>query len=152
MKAKKKHPKYTGRCLCGKISYEIEGEIGPIYNCHCSKCRRWHGSACRTRASVRSKDFKWTSGEALLSRFHSSDTVVKTFCSVCGSNLISILEDNPDFIGLPLGGLEQDPGHKPKGHLFVGSKAPWHEITDDLPQYEAWPPGAEEAVRGKKPE
>lgn len=30
----------TGQCLCGSIAYEIEGGIGIIVNCHCSKCRQ----------------------------------------------------------------------------------------------------------------
>lgn len=141
--------KLTGRCLCGAISYEITGPLGKIYNCHCSKCRRWHGSAFRTRASVEASHFFWVSGEEYLSRYQSSENVVKTFCSICGSNLISIYEDKPDFLGLALGGIEQDPGCSPKANIFVGSKAPWYEITDGLPQYEEWPPSIEE-VRGKK--
>jgi hypothetical protein len=39
-----------------------------------------------------------------------------------------------------LGALTEDPGVKPQFHIFVGSKAPWHEITDDLPQYDTYPP------------
>ena len=93
------------------------------------------------------KNFRWVCGEEHLSQYHSSDHVIKTFCSICGSNLISILEENPDFIGLPLGGLEQDPGVRPQANIFVGSKAPWYEITDGLPQYEAWPPGGASTVR-----
>lgn len=139
----------TGRCLCGGIAYEIHGDLGPIFNCHCSLCRRWHGSAFRTRAAVETSNFRWTKGEELLSRYHSSDAVIKTFCSVCGSNLISILEDNPDFIGLPLGGLEQDPGSGPIANIFVGSKAPWYQITDGLPQYDEWPESIA-MVRGQK--
>src|SRR3990170_3184059 len=118
--------KLTGRCLCGAIAYEINGELGPIVNCHCSKCRRWHGAAFRTRSAVESKKFKWLQGEEHLSKYHSSDRIIKTFCSICGSNLISILEDNPDYIGLPIGGLEQDPGTRPLMNIFVGSKAPWY--------------------------
>ncbi len=139
--------KLTGKCLCNAIAYEISGDIGTIVNCHCSLCRRWHGSAYRTRAAVEAKSFKWLKGEDLLSKYPSSENVIKTFCSICGSNLISILLDNPQFIGLPIGGLEQDPGHKPSMNIFVKSKAPWHEITDDLPAYEQWPPGGQAAVR-----
>jgi hypothetical protein len=29
---------------------------------------------------------------------------------------------------------------QPESHIFVGSKAPWFDITDDLPQYEGYPP------------
>lgn len=139
--------KLTGKCLCGKISYEIQGELGTIINCHCSKCRQWHGAAFRTRAAIKSKNFKWLTGEEYLSKYHSSEHVIKTFCSICGSNLISILQNNPDYIGLPIGALEQDPDKKPVMHIFVGSKAPWHEITDQLPQYDEWPPEGPNAIR-----
>lgn len=136
----------TGRCLCEAISYQIEGPLGPIFNCHCSKCRRWHGSAFRTRASIRSSQFRWLSGEHLLSRFKSSDNVTKTFCSVCGSNLASFYENDPDLVGIALGGIEQDPGQRPLAHIFAASKAPWHDISDDLPQFAEWP-GSEAQVR-----
>jgi len=142
--------KLTGKCLCDAIAYKIDGEIGPIVNCHCSKCRRWHGSAFRTRAAVESKKFHWLRGEEHLSKYHSSDRIIKTFCSICGSNLISILEDNPDYIGLPIDALEQDPGNRPIMNIFVGSKAPWYEITDGLAQYDQWPADGPDSVRASK--
>ncbi|MEE9412424.1 MAG: GFA family protein [Methylococcales bacterium] len=142
--------KLTGRCLCEAISYEIEGQLGPIFNCHCSKCRRWHGAAFRTRASIKKSQFKWLTGEHLLSRFNSSDNVVKTFCSVCGSNLMSFYANNPDLVGVPLGGLEQDPESTPVANIFVGSKALWYQLTDGLPQHQEWPL-SESNVRETKP-
>lgn len=136
----------SGRCLCEGIAYEISGELGPIFNCHCSKCRRWHGSAFRTRATITTQQFKWIKGEELLSRYHSSKFVVKHFCSVCGSNLISTYDNEPHKIGIPLGGLDQAPHNAPEGHIYVGSKSPWFTITDDLPQHDTWP-GSHAKVR-----
>lgn len=132
--------KLTGQCLCGEIAYEINGELGPIVNCHCSLCRRWHGAAFRSRCTVSSRDFKWIKGEEFLSIYPLSETTIYTFCSKCGSNLIALYKDKPDYIGLPIAGLEQDPGNKPIAHIHVASKAPWYEITDDLPQYDDEPP------------
>ena len=40
-----------------------------------------------------------------------------------------------------LGTVDGDPGARPSAHIFVGSKAPWHDITDTLPQHPEWPPG-----------
>ncbi|WP_419421243.1 GFA family protein (plasmid) [Legionella sp. D16C41] len=131
--------KLTGKCLCGKIAYEIKGPLGPIVNCHCSKCRQWHGAAFRTRCTVESKNFIWIRGEEYLSKFPSSEKVIKTFCKICGSNLISLYKDTPEYIGLPIGGLEQDPGSRPIANIFVASKSPWYEITDNLPQYDELP-------------
>lgn len=131
--------KLTGKCLCEKIAYEITGELGPIVNCHCSKCRRWHNAAFRTRCTIEKKNFKWLRGEELLSKYHSSEFVVKTFCKVCGSCLISLYDDRPDYIGLPIGGLEQDPGQQPLMNVFVGSKSPWYQISDGLPCHDELP-------------
>jgi hypothetical protein len=59
---------------------------------------------------------------------------------VCGSNIITTFKAQPHEVGLALGILDDDPGNRPVFHIFVGSKAPWYEITDELPQYEAFPP------------
>ena len=138
--------KLTGRCLCEAIEYEITGEIGPIYNCHCSRCRRWHGAAFRTRSTINKSQFTWIKGEELLSKFYSSPTTTKTFCSICGSSLISLYDEEPDKIGFPLGGLDQAPNNTIEGHFFVGSKAPWHEISDGIDQYDEFP-GSRRTVR-----
>ena len=128
-----------GSCLCGKVQYEIRGPLRSVRNCHCSMCRKFHGAAFRTRASVSTADFSWLSGEHLLTRYPSSPGEIKTFCSVCGSNLVTYFETAPDWLGFPLGTLDDDPGVKATCHVFVGSKAPWHDITDDLPQWETLP-------------
>lgn len=128
-------PKLSGKCLCEKIAYEIDGELGTVYNCHCSKCRRWGGDAFRSSATVPSKAFRWIKGEDLLSYYRANEHATKTFCSECGTNLISIYPNNQDVIRVSLGGLEQDPEVRPNAHIFVDSKAPWFEITDELPCY-----------------
>jgi hypothetical protein len=35
-----------------------------------------------------------------------------------------------------MGTLLDDPSIRPSAHIFVGSRAPWFSITDDLPQYQ----------------
>lgn len=43
----------------------------------------------------------------------------------------------PGMVDLAVGTLDDDPGVKPALHIFVGSKAPWFDISDGLPQHEA---------------
>ncbi len=130
----------TGSCLCGAIRYEIDGNIGPALNCHCSTCRKATGAAFRSRVAIPSENFRWIAGEDLLSRYVSSPGTTRTFCRVCGATLISMFDDHPKTLGLPMGTLDNDPGIRPSFHVFVGSKASWFEITDDLPQFDALPP------------
>lgn len=129
-----------GKCLCENVEYEIRGALGPVYNCHCSKCRRWHGAPFRTRASVDLAQFSLLRGAECLSSFKSSENVTKYFCKVCGSPLHSTYADRPDVIGIALGALEGVEA-EPEANIFTGSKATWYKITDGLPQYKSWPEG-----------
>jgi hypothetical protein len=56
-------------------------------------------------------------------------------CKVCGSLLYSVVRDGA-FVHVAMGTLVDVPSIRPTAHIFVGSKAPWFTITDDLPQYE----------------
>ncbi len=130
----------NGSCLCGSVRYEISGPLEGALNCHCSMCRKAHGAAFRSRAGIRAKDFRWVSGEELITWFESSTGNHRGFCSRCGSPLLSRFDSRPDVYGLPLGCLDNDPGVRPGMHVFVGSKAPWFDITDTLPRYQEFPP------------
>jgi hypothetical protein len=59
---------------------------------------------------------------------------------VCGSNLFTKFDADPRVLGLALSVLDDDPGTRPACHVFVGAKAPSHEITDALPQFDGFPP------------
>ena len=130
----------TGSCLCAGVRYAIAGEIGPALNCHCSMCREATGAAFRSPVAVPRKNFRWLRGEELLTGYVSSPGTTRTFCKVCGSTLVSLFDDNPATLGLAMGTLDDDPAIRPAFHVFAGSKASWFEITDQLPQFDSFPP------------
>jgi len=132
-----------GGCLCGGIRYEIDGPLGSSVYCHCSMCRKFHGSAFRARLSVPKTSFRFLRGEELLTKYRSSADTVKSFCKVCGSAMVNQWDPEAESWGLAMGSLDDDPGVRPSMHIFAGSKAPWYDITDDLPQYKTFP-GADE--------
>jgi len=125
-----------GSCLCGSVRYEIRGPLGRITHCHCSMCRRAQGAAFGSYARINWADFSWLSGETEVASFQSSPGVSRTFCRRCGSTLQFIRDSQPQTFSLAVGTLDNDPGVRPSSHIFVGSKAPWFEITDALPQHE----------------
>lgn len=132
-----------GSCLCGGVQYQVTGPLTGAVNCHCSTCRKAHGAAFRTRAAVRRQDFHWVSGEELLTFYASSPGNDRGFCRVCGTQILSVVEAQPEYYGLALGALDDDPGVGARTNIFVGSKAPWFEITDGLPQYRGFPDRSE---------
>jgi len=125
----------TGGCLCGGVRYEVRGSFLRASHCHCSRCRRHSGAAVCTQGRVRRQDFALLSGADLLGVYKPEGGAAKVFCSVCGSSLFGgTWPDGPE-ISIRLGTVDGDPGIRPQFHTFVGSKAPWDEILDDLPQY-----------------
>ena len=137
-----------GGCLCGKVRYRISGRLFDASHCHCSMCRRQHGAAFATYARFDPGDFRWTSGEDLSKVFETAAAAGWCFCRECGSTLAGT--ENGRITSITLGTVEGDPGIRPESHIFADSKAGWHDINDDLPQYDEWPPEAWEPP-GKKP-
>ena len=125
----------TGRCECGNVQYQIDGEITDYSHCHCSQCRRMHGAAFASFAGVAGNQFKYRSGESDLTVYNSSKSHKRVFCRVCGSNIRVDLSDYPDELYIAMGTMNDNPKLPPGYHIYVGSKAPWYEITDDLPRY-----------------
>jgi hypothetical protein len=62
------------------------------------------------------------------------------FCGRCGSFVPRVVAGRNAAV-VPVGSLDGDPGIRPTAHIFVGSKAPWFEISDATPQFEAMPAG-----------
>jgi len=126
----------TGGCLCGGVRYEIRGAFLRASCCHCSRCRRHSGSAFGVQGRVLREQFRLLHGTDLLRTYRPGDGAVKVFCTLCGSSLFGgSWPDGPELT-VRLGSVDSDPGIRPQFHTFTGSKAVWHEILDDLPQYE----------------
>jgi hypothetical protein len=124
-----------GRCLCGQIQYEIDGDVGPIDFCHCSYCRRASGSAFASNATILRASFKLRAGAAVLREYESTPGKLRSFCSNCGSPIYARMLAAPELLRIRAGTLTSDPVARPSGHFDVGSKAPWFTITDTLPQF-----------------
>lgn len=129
------HAPYHGSCLCGAVGFTVDAPIGDVSHCHCSMCRKAHGAACGSYANVPASAHRFTRGDSLLRVYRSSATVERLFCSTCGSPMM--WRDAVRFPGIcsfPLGCLDTPVVPASQRHIFVGSKAPWHEIADRWPQ------------------
>ena len=126
-----------GSCLCDAVRFEIDGAPLVMVNCHCSRCRRGRSAAHASNLFVAIDQFRWTRGEQHVKVFDLPDAerFGTNFCGICGSD---VPRHSPKIgrVNIPGGCLDSDPGIRPGYHIFVGSKAPWYEITDALPQFE----------------
>ncbi|MCY3813842.1 MAG: GFA family protein [Gammaproteobacteria bacterium] len=141
---------YSGSCLCGDIAFVVDGPIEHVDQCHCSMCRKAHGAAFATYGGAASEDFRMLRGESLARSYRSSPIGRRVFCPRCGSVVPVLIPGKP--VAIALGNVEPSPAARPKSHFFVGSKAPWRDIVDDLPQYDEYPPsfGFDASSRGDR--
>ena len=126
----------SGKCECGAVRYRVEDSFLYAINCHCSRCRAATGSAFKAFAGIEREKLELTGGGNRL-LVHGDDDLNDTRCAACGSLLYSVVRDG-EYVHVALGSLVDDPSIRPTKHIFVGSKAPWFEITDDLPQFDEY--------------
>ncbi|MDH2386899.1 GFA family protein [Bradyrhizobium sp. CER78] len=124
----------TGECFCRDVRYEVADAFAYALNCHCSNCRRTTGSAFKPFAGIVREKFTVTSGaDGLL--IYGDEITHDAHCGRCGSLLYSQVR-NGAYVHVTMGTLRDAPSIRPTAHIFVGSKAPWYAILDDLPQYQ----------------
>jgi hypothetical protein len=123
-----------GKCFCGAVHYAVADAFLYAANCHCSNCRRTTGAAFKPFAGIERGKLVVAKGEDEV-MIYGDETANDTHCRICGSLLYSVVRDGT-FAHVAMGTLVDEPTIRPSKHIFVGSKAPWFTITDDLPQYE----------------
>jgi hypothetical protein len=129
-----------GRCLCRAIAWEFSGAPERAHNCHCTRCRRARGAAHATNAFFKRGQLAWLSGESDVVSYAlpGAKRFGQDFCRHCGSPVPRVVAST-GYVVVPCGVLDTAPGIPIHSHIFVGSKAPWYEITDSLPQWEELP-------------
>ena len=122
----------SGQCQCGAVRYRVRDAFLYAANCHCSRCRAATGSAFKAFAGIERTKLEITQGMDSLLVF-GEEELNDTRCRECGSLLFSVVR-NGEYVHIAMGSLVDAPSMRPTEHIFVGSKAPWFQITDELPQ------------------
>ena len=128
----------SGQCLCGAHRFELEGKLQLNHHCHCGYCRKHHGSMYVSLVGVPADKFRWERGDVIA--YSSSGGIVRESCATCGTPLPQQIEGLPIFVPAGCLGELEDPF---EFHIFVGSKADWEVINDDVPKFDEYPPGVD---------
>ena len=128
----KKNKVTSGSCLCGKVSYEFSGNLGIFQYCHCSRCRKFTGSAFASNILVALDDFKWITGNELVGRFEPEETkhFATSFCKNCGSTIFLRLNVFQGMVAIPGGSFDPPTfWFVPQVENFCRTKAPFIETS-----------------------
>ena len=131
---------FSGKCLCGDITYKCHAEPSVIFNCHCEDCRRATGSVFGTNFFVPEDELE-IFGE-VSSYSHTADsgsTMTKRFCPNCGSLLFGNNSAKSNVVSIRAGTVDQLDLIKPVVNVFMDSKVSSTSIDKNLKQVSRMP-------------
>ncbi len=130
-----------GSCLCGEVSFEVTGDLMMFQYCHCSRCRKFSGSAHGANIFVRPEQFKWLTGEAQVGTYYVPEAkrFGTAFCKNCGSSLPWSPKGGKVKV-VTSGSLDDAPDMKPTQNIYWHDRPDWLPETHELPKFDELPP------------
>jgi len=122
---------YQGRCLCGAVQLEAEGEPKAAGYCHCEDCRLWHAAPVNAWAAWHGDQVRVISGHDLIIE-HEKGANKRCRCSNCGSGLMNRKPSNRTIVyAAILAGSGY--AHQPELHIHCDESI--MDMPDNLPKY-----------------
>jgi len=127
--------KIKGSCHCGSVNWECDPPIKTVVKCHCSMCRKLHGSDHSTYVVVQKEQFSLTKGKGLVISYQATEKSYKNFCSICGTPIYLLNGKHfPNEFVLPLGIIENYTNElSPQIQVYTSEKPAWVKLQDDVP-------------------
>ena len=131
---------HTGRCLCGAVHYQVEGEPHIVAHCHCNACQRGSGAGHTTGAMFALAGFQ-LSGQVREYKYKSDNgnEVTKVFCPVCASPILGRNTATEGYVTLSLGTMDNSSDFKPQVIVFNSNQKPWDIMDPQIESYELQP-------------
>ena len=133
-------PKFSGKCLCGNITFNADSEIKMIANCHCDDCRRATGAAFGTLLFV-SEDAVEING-SIKAFHHTADSgaaMQKLFCPDCGSQMFGKNSNREGILSVRAGVMAEKELVKPGANVFLSSKIPSTPVDPGIKGFDKMP-------------
>jgi hypothetical protein len=128
----------NGRCLCGKVRFEVTEPFLRTAECHCTNCKKISGGIGTASGKARTEAVRVLAGRDLLTTYQPEEGTKKSFCSECGSNLFGGGWPDSEFTSVRLSALEPPYDGEIGAHIYVRSLAPWETLPeDDTEHFEA---------------
>ena len=134
-----------GRCLCGSVQYEVEGEPRIVAHCHCEDCQRLTGAGHSTGAMFPTEKFRLTGAVGTYQlQSENGNQVTRVFCLSCGSPIFGSNTAMQGFLTISLGTFDDSSEFTPDVVVFARNRKPWDFMDENIQTYDAqpqWNPG-----------
>ncbi len=131
----------TGRCYCGGLRYEIEGQ--PVFKgqCHCRECQFFSGGGPNIFMGVPTSALRYVEGEPKgFTRDDLEGPATREFCATCGTHILTRTPRNPAVVILKVGTLD-DPSafDGPQIAIWTDDMQPYHTIPEGVATFPKFP-------------
>lgn len=133
--------KLTGKCYCGALHYEAEGDPLLKAQCHCRECQFTSGGGPNYFMLLSKNGFRYTVGTPRqFTRTDLENAVTREFCGDCGTPILSRLPGR-DQVAFKVGSLDDLSLYgQPKIAIYTCDKQPFHTVADGIPEFDKLPP------------
>lgn len=128
-------PQAEGSCLCGAVTYRVDGDLRPVIACHCGQCRKTSGHHVAATAAD-NETLEVRDPENMLCWYRSSSFARRGFCGRCGSNLFW-RRDDAGYTAITAGSLDGATGLRLEAHIYTADKGDYYSLDGDLPCFPA---------------
>lgn len=129
--------KHSGSCLCGAVTFTIDGEFDRFFLCHCSRCRKFSGTAHASNLFSFKGKVNWLSGKESVKFYDVPETrFMKAFCAECGS---PVPREREEAVVVPAGCLDTPVDIAPTAHIFFADRANWDEHLEEAERFDRRP-------------
>lgn len=133
---------FSGRCLCGRISYAGRDPQGGGH-CYCDDCRRSSGTGHCSHMIVAAGNFSVDGDVSFFeSPADSGNIVSRGFCGRCGSPLYSTNSGMPEMVFVRASSLDEPGVFAPMMAVYTSRAPAWDSPADTVPGFAEMPPPA----------
>jgi hypothetical protein len=134
--------RFTGRCLCGSVTYTVEAEPVAQAVCHCTDCQRQTGGPYSVivgvpRAAL-SVEGETLSSYTTIGEDHGAETE-RSFCEACGTPVFSHAAAMPEVVFVKAGSLDDASWVQPAIEVWTRSAQPWTPAFEETARLQRGP-------------
>ena len=132
-----------GNCICGDVSFQINGTLPNMYQCHCTLCQKQSGAGSNAATIIPVTAFDWLSGEDKIKPWKKQSGFNSHFCMACGCPVPNLIANK--YMWIPVG-LLGEVNAKVVSNLCLSTKASWNAIPVTDRDYDGMPDDLDEFV------
>ena len=132
--------RYTGKCLCGEITYVAEGPPVIVAQCHCDACKRLSGTGHTVGALFASNAVTLRGSMREFSYVSDKGTqVTKVSCATCASPIYGKNTGMPDHLTLTLGSMDDASDLEIDVVIYTRDRPHWDQLQEGVASFATQP-------------